>query len=200
MELDIPYDQPAPTRRRGDFRRRGDQGPPVVKSLTKTRKRQGPGGAAAKKADLQALADAAGIDHTGMTVPQLHEALGPEQGDDVYGRPSGYGDTIEPMWNLMKHHEREIVFGLLGVSDDDINRWANDLYHVAGEVVWYDAVSDNPDARRILDRIAARSGDLAGRHNAADRGTYLHALTEWAEDHRTELMGSTSSPSDGGES
>lgn len=178
--MPLDYDDAPPARRPGDFRRRGDQGPPLVKSLTKTRKRQG------KKADLQAQADAAGIDHTGMTVPQLHDALGPEAGDDVYGRPSGYGDLIEPMWNLMKHDQRQILFGALVYGDDDTQQFM-DLWLDAGRPQFYDAVSDNQDARRILDRIAARCGDLAGRNNAAARGTWLHALTEWAEGHREEL-------------
>lgn len=176
----IPLDayEPTPTpRRRGDFRRRGTDGPPIVVSVDRTRKRKG------LKADLQAQADAAGIDHTGMTVDDLHAALGPEPRDEVYGRPSGYGDTIEPMWNLMKHHEREIVFGLLGFKPSTVDQWCEELSAATdGIPEFYDAVSDNPDARRILDRIAARCGDLAGRHNASARGSWIHALTEWADE------------------
>lgn len=156
----IDYDTaPGAVRKPGDFRRRGVDGPPVVPSLTKTRQPTG------KKADLVAKCEARGIDvPVKVTVAQLKDLLGPEPADDVYGRPSGFGELIDDGWNLIKWKERQVCLG------------------IAMEPGVLRELQDADDERKALDKIAAVAHDRAGSDIGARRGTWVHSLTEWAEE------------------
>ena len=137
----------------GDFRRRGTNGPPVVRSQTKTRKRQG------KKADLLAAAEAEGIEvPTKVTVAQLHELLGPEPGDDVYSRPSSLGDALDSGGGLVRWKQRMLAKGMTMID-------APDLKEASGEQI---------------DGVISDAMERAGAQLAADRGTHIHSLCERA--------------------
>jgi hypothetical protein len=139
----------------GDFKRKGTDGPPYVPSLTKTRQPTG------KKAELVAKAEERGIDATGMTVAQLKEALGPEPADDLYGRPSGFGDPLENSYSLRKWIERGIAAGVVKLIRDGLNPAAVDL-----------------DDDAALDRLVADAQDAVEAMIWADRGTHAHRLIE----------------------
>lgn len=148
-------------RQPGDFRRRGKDGPPLVKSLTKTRKRKG------NKPDLIAMCEAEGIDVPDKaTVAQLHELLGPEAAWETYKRPSNYGALIDDETNLIKWKERQVALGI--AMNPRI------LEHMR------DANDENEKA--LLDRVCRDAHDEAQSMLAAERGTYVHLLTEWAEE------------------
>ena len=150
-------------RKPGDFKRRGDQGAPYVKSLTKTRQRQG------NKPELLAQAEAADLFvPPKTTVPELRELLGPEPAWEIVKRPSGLSDLIEDQWNLFKWLERSTVLGI--ALDPNLLRILDD-------------VGDDLDERQALDRICAQAHDEqhADTKMAADRGTYIHTITEWAD-------------------
>jgi len=42
-------------------------------------------------------------------------------------------------------------------------------------------LDNTDDERKALDRIAMKAHDIAGSDIGAARGTWVHALTEWAE-------------------
>ena len=156
MPLDAPidYGDTATVRRPGDFKRKGVDGPPYVASLTKTRQPTG------NKAELIAQAVAKGIDVPAkVTIPQLKELIGVEPAWELYGRPSGYGDLIDNPFNLIKWRERQMIKGLL-LEPSILDRGEGDL-----------------------DGIAARAHAAADSNLAAERGTLVHLLTEWAEEN-----------------
>jgi len=162
MPLDAPndYGDTATVRRPGDFKRKGVDGPPYVASLTKTRQPTG------KKDELIAQAVAKGIDVPAkVTIPQLKELIGVEPAWELYGRPSGYGDLIDNPFNLIKWKERQLVLGIA------IN--PSLLRELDG--------CDESNERAALDKIAARAHAAADSDLAAERGTFVHLLTEWAE-------------------
>ena len=151
----------------GDFKRQGPDGPPYVKSLTKTRQPQG------NKAELLEQAKARDLFvPPKTTVPELRELLGPEPAWELYGRPSGFGRLIEDEWNLHKWRERNTVLGI--AMDPDLLMIMQD-------------VGDDLTEREALDRICNRAHDTehADTMMAADRGTFIHKLTEWADDGAT---------------
>lgn len=159
--MPLPTGTPAaPERRPGDFRRAGPNGPPIVASTTKTRQPKG------NRPELAAKAEAAGIDPEGLTVAQLKERLGPEPADEIYGRPSGFGDDLDDPWNLVKWKERQVALGI-AMRPDLLDRMQG---------------IDPEDERRTLDGIVAAAHDTAGSHMAADRGTFVHLLTEIVEE------------------
>lgn len=166
--IPIPDDmlgKPEPVRKPGDFKRKGADGPPYVKSLTKTRQPTG------KKDELLERCAARGIDvPPKATVPTLKELLGPDPAWELYGRPSGFGDLIDNAHNLIKWKERQVVLGIAMQPD------------VLHEL---DDVDGDQDERAALDRIANRAHEVAGSDIAADRGTWVHLLTEWAEEALT---------------
>jgi len=148
----------------GDFKRQGPDGPPYVKSLTKTRQPQG------NKAELLEQAKARDLFvPPKTTVPELRELLGPEPAWELYGRPSGFGRLIEDEWNLHKWRERNTVLGI--AMDPDLLMIMQD-------------VGDDLSEREALDRICNRAHDTehADTMMAADRGTFIHKLTEWADE------------------
>jgi len=162
-ELFVAPSDPTP----GDFKRQGQNGPPYVKSLTKTRKPQG------NKAELLEQAKARDLFvPPKTTVPELRELLGPEPAWELYGRPSGFGRLIEDEWNLHKWRERNTVLGI--AMDPDLLMIMQD-------------VGDDLSEREALDRICGRAHNTehADTMMAADRGTFIHSLTEWADDGAT---------------
>ena len=161
-----PFTVPSDTRDPNDFKRKGKDGPPYVKSLTKTRRPQG------NKADL--LAQAAARDlfvPPKTTVPELRELLGSEPAWELYGRPSSYGRLIEDEWNLHKWRERNTVLGI--AMDPGLLR-----------ILTADEYLYTLTERQALDRICDRAHDTehADTMMAADRGTFVHVLTEWADE------------------
>lgn len=150
--LDTPPN--ATTQRPGDFRRRGQDGPPWVASVDKTRRPKG------NKAELVAKCEARGLDIDG-TVDQLVERLGPEPRDELYARPSSYGDPLENQSNLERWKERKILSG---------------VWHLLQRQTFPEWL-DHPDDE-ALDNLAARCHEAAGTKLAADRGTHVHRLTE----------------------
>lgn len=150
------YGEPV-TRKPGDFRRKGENGPPIVASATRTRQPKG------NKAELIAKCEQRGINiPAGATVAQLKELLGPEPMDEIYGRPSGFGGALENSYNLIKWKERQVAAGILIISDQPLS---------VLEMV------DHTD-RDALDRLVNDAHDAAGSSLAADRGTHIHLLTE----------------------
>ena len=159
--LDGPAD--APVRKPGDFARHPKTTAPYVRSLTKTRKRKG------NKPELLEAARAAGHDVTDKTtVNELHDLLGREPSMEMYGRPSGFGDALDNSYNLVKWKERQLLIGasLVGLP--------------------YGAPDNASDFDKDeLDKLAARCHEAAGSHLAAERGTWVHDLTEWLDSDRT---------------
>lgn len=157
------FDQPNDERDPTDFKRT-KAGTPQVKSLTKTRKRQG------KKADLLAAAEAAG--HTipaKTTVAELHDLLGPEQAWETYRRPSGYGDLISEKYQLEQWKQRCVVLGI-AIEPQMLG-------------VMADVDPNDPNAeKKALDRIVTKAHEAADSDLAARRGTWVHELTEWADE------------------
>jgi hypothetical protein len=166
--LDTPSSAERAVRKPGDFKRKGVDGPPYVKSATGTRKRPG------KKADLLAAARAEGhtqVDDT-WTVAQLHELLGREPSWELYGRPSGYGDEIDNPYSLIKWKERQIALGF-AMRPELLHQLLREL----------DGITDGDEQaeRAALDKIAAGAHEAAGSDMAAARGTWIHLLTEAVE-------------------
>lgn len=150
--LDGPAD--TPVRKPGDFARHPKTTAPYVRSLTKTRKRKG------NKPELLEAARAAGHDVTDKTtVNELHDLLGREPSMEMYGRPSGFGDALDSSYNLVKWKERQLLIGAALLE----------TFHVT------------LDDRDELDKLAARCHEAAGSHLAAERGTWVHDLTEWLD-------------------
>jgi hypothetical protein len=144
--------------RPGDFRRRGQDGPPIVPSLTKTRQPKG------NKPELQAKARAKGIDPGSMTVDELKAALGPEPADETYGRPSGFGDPLENQFALRKYIERGIAAGVVKLVVDGLDARSIDL--------------EDPGK---LDQLVLDAQDAIESMIWADRGTHVHNLIECYE-------------------
>lgn len=155
MTIDIPDTMlygPSPqatVKKPGDFRRRGPDGPPWVASPDKTRKPKG------NKPELLDKARAAGHDLPDkITKPELEKLLGPEPADELYGRPSAFGEMLDNPYNLIRWKERKLVEGLhtvLGVYlPDDAN----------------------------LDGLIAQAYEAADHMLAADRGTHIHLIVE----------------------
>ena len=164
MTIDIPdsmlygASQNATVKKPGDFRRRGPDGPPWVASSDKTRKPKG------NKPELLDKARAAGHDLPDkITVPELVDLLGPEPADELYGRPSGYGELIDDAWAIRKWGERQVALGI--AMEPSILR----------------ELDNADDERKALDRIAMKAHDIAGSDIGAARGTWVHLVTEWAE-------------------
>lgn len=153
---------PAPTRKPGDFRRRGVDGPPIVPSLDKTRQPKG------NKPELIAKAEARGIDPAGMTVVQLREALGPEPADAVYARPSSLGDVLDKGGGLELWKQRKHTEGMLRLFADGPVDAGNAADILAAGLA-------NPST---FDPITADALEAAEHMAAAHRGTYVHAVCE----------------------
>ena len=163
-----------PARRPGEFQRRGTDGPPYVTSLTEKKARGGTAAdriAAAEAAglDLAAAAAEQGVKVSGKLAAQL---LGPEPANELYARPSSLGEDIGNSSNLIKWKERQVAQGI--ALDPAILDRLNDI--------------DPADQNRTLDGIVSHAHDIAGSPIAANRGTFVHLLTEWAD------AGMTSTP------
>jgi hypothetical protein len=156
MPLDSAPD--TPTRRPGDFRRKGTDGPPYIPSLTKTRQPTG------NKPELIAKAMSRGLDPSGLTVPQLRELLGTEPADELYARPSGFGDALENQYALRKHIERGIAGGVARLVLAGLDPSRLDLDDIA-----------------TLDRLVVAAQDAVDSMIWADRGTHVHRLIETYE-------------------
>ncbi len=166
--MPLDYSDSAPQRRPGDFRRKGTDGPPYVASLTKTRQPKG------NKAELIAKVQARCIDLTDFdfdnydgnpsscTVDQLREALGPEPADELYGRPSGFGDPLENSYALRKYVERQLVAGVIKLVRD---------YKIDPDRV-------DIDDQGVLDGLVKDAERAADAMIWADRGTHVHLLVE----------------------
>jgi hypothetical protein len=87
---------------------------------------------------------------------------------EQYGRPSSLGKDIENTYNLDRHNERQIVFGML-VEDGDLT---NRLLRLA------ELDQTSSEAKEAADGIVALTKRLAKANLAADRGTHMHAVTE----------------------
>ena len=156
-----------PQRKPGAFRRRGEQGPPYVTSLTESKAR---GGTAAERI---AAAEAAGIDLAAAAAEQgvrvsgklAAELLGPEPASETYARPSSLGEEIGNSHNLTKYKERQVAHGI-ALEPAVLERLAG---------------IDPADIKDTLDGIVAHAHDVAGSSIAANRGTFCHLLTEWAD-------------------
>ena len=161
----------APNARPAGFKRQGVDGPPYVKSLTVTRQRQG------KKSDLHAQAKALHLFvPPKTTVAELRELLGPEPAWELYGRPSGFGALIEDREGLARWDRRLTI---LGIAMDP---------HILTALQAVDP--DDPEApteNQALDQIASQAKDEhhADSKMAADRGTFVHALCDWADEALT---------------
>jgi hypothetical protein len=147
--------------RPGDFRRRGQDGPPIVPSLMKTRQPKG------NKPELQAKARAKGIDPGAMTVDELKAALGSEPADETYGRPSGFGDPLENSYALRKYIERGIAAGVVKLVVNGLDARSVDL--------------DDPGK---LDQLVLDAQDAIESMIWADRGTHVHNLVQCVEERR----------------
>jgi hypothetical protein len=158
-----------PQRQPGEFRRRGVNGPPYITSLTETKAR---GGTAAERI---AAAEAAGIDlaaaaaaagrGTKVSGKFAAELLGPEPASEVYARPSSLGEEIGNSFNLIKWKERQVALGI-ALEPDVLERLQG-----------IDAAAE----KDTLDGIVAHAHKMAGSAIAANRGTFVHLLTEWAD-------------------
>jgi hypothetical protein len=80
----------------------------------------------------------------------------------MYGRPSSFGSPLENPYNLLKWKERQLLIGINALRID----WAAGL---------------DVDDRDSLDRIAAEAHEAAGSSLSAERGTFVHKLTEIAD-------------------
>lgn len=159
MTTDIPNDMlygPSPqatVKKPGDFRRRGPDGPPWVASADKTRKPKG------NKPELLDKARAAGHDLPDkITKPELEKLLGPEPADELYGRPSAFGEMLDNPYNLIRWKERKLVEGLFKVLDLQFTDFDFDFSTVDG--------------------LIARAYEAADHMLAADRGTHIHLIVE----------------------
>lgn len=145
-----------PVRKPGDFRRRGPDGPPIVASITNTRKPKG------NKPELLAKAAERGIELPAkITVAELVELLGPEPRDDTYARPSGF--AIDNPFNLIRWKERQLVRGLEGLMAE-------------GPSMYVDIDDDS-----AVDGFVARAYEAAQTMLAAARGTHIHSLCDRAD-------------------
>ncbi len=153
--------KPAPVRKPGDFRRKGQDGPPYVSSPTETRKPKG------NKPELIAKCEARGLATDG-TVADLIERLGAEPRDELYGRPSGFGDPLENSYALRKFIERGILRGALMLINERR----------------LDPMSVGLDDDGVLDRLVLDAQDAADAMIWADRGTHVHMLIERHESAR----------------
>ena len=159
MTIDIPdsmlygASQNATVKKPGDFRRRGPDGPPWVVSSDKTRKPKG------NKPELLDKARAAGHDLPDkITVPELVDLLGPEPADELYGRPSAFGEMLEgDPYRLLRWKERLLLTGLSITQDD----WTGRAI-LASEA----------------DAIIARAYEAAEHDLAARRGSHIHLIVE----------------------
>lgn len=89
---------------------------------------------------------------------------------ELYGRPSSFGKQIEDTYNLQRHRERQIVFGL--VADPEDESLTKRLVALAG----LDPESD--EGKDAADAVIVEAKRLAKASLAADRGTHMHAATE----------------------
>lgn len=86
----------------------------------------------------------------------------------MYGRPSSFGSALDNPYNLIRWKERQLVVGISRLSD-----WSP----------WLD-----PDDRDTLDALVAYAYDAAETHLAADRGTHVHSLLQWTDEHPRPAM------------
>ena len=151
-------------RQPGEFKRKGKDGAPYVKSLTNTRQPTG-----LKPELLAKCAERDIFVPPKSTVADLKDLLGTEPAWELYGRPSSFGKLISDDWSLFKWLERNTVLGI--AMDPQLLRILDD---VAAE-----GMTEN----QALDAIAAKAHDPdhADTKLAADRGTFCHVLTEWAD-------------------
>lgn len=150
-------------RGRGGFLRSGGvDGTPYVAHPTKTTKQDG------NKADLLKMCAERGIEVPDkVTVPQLHDLLGPRPQRVPYGSPSGFGSLIEDPFALAKYTERYIVEGI--GMDDMLQAQCRNLAAMGRE---------HPQFTATADGIVAAARTTANHMLAADRGTHLHAVTD----------------------
>lgn len=160
-----PGDMPA--RKPNTFRRRTEQGSPIVASLTKTRPQTG------TSAELKAAATAAGIDLTaeakkrGMKASGklAAELLGPIPADETYSRPSKLSEWIAgEQIGLERWKSRNIIKGI--AADPGLL-----------ERLGLTGNADNT----TLDNVIGAARTAAHETMASERGTFFHTVTEWAD-------------------
>lgn len=95
----------------------------------------------------------------------------------AYTRTSTFADAIEDKSNLADWKLRMAVAGIAKRPD------------LLGGVNEVDPKSD--DGKKLLNEIAATAIDLAGAHEAADKGTVLHSFTERVDAGDASLPGAT---------
>lgn len=157
----------APPRKAGTFRRRTEQGSPIVRSLSKTTLRAGTSPelkAAAKDAgiDLAAEAKTRGVKASGKLAAEL---LGPMPADETYRRPSSMSRWIAgEQSGIDRWKSRNIIKGI--AADPGI------LERLSTKIVHDDS---------LLDSVVVAARSAAHETMASERGTFFHSLTEWAD-------------------
>jgi hypothetical protein len=157
-------------RKPNSFRRRTEQGSPIVLSLTKTQNRTGTADehkAAAKAAgiDLAAEAKTRGVQASGKLAAEL---LGPMPADETYNRPSSLSDWIAGQQvGLDRWKSRNIIKGIAAEPT------LLERLDLTGDPGGHD--------NTIIDSVIGAARNAAHEDMASERGTFIHALTEWAE-------------------
>jgi hypothetical protein len=167
-----PFTTPgeAPPRKANTFRRRTEQGSPIVLSLTKTQNRTGTAdehkaAAAAAGIDLSAEAKTRGVQASGKLAAEL---LGPMPADETYNRPSSLSDWIAgEQVGLDRWKDRNIIKGL--AKDPGLL----ERLDLAGNPGGNDSA--------IIDSVIGAARNAAHDTMASERGTFFHSLTEWAD-------------------
>ena len=160
----------APARKTNTFRRRTEQGAPIVASLTKTTMRSG------TASELKAEAKAAGIDLAAEAKSRgakvsgalAAELLGPRPADETYQRPSSLSDWISGQQvGLDRWKSRNIIKGI--ATDPGLLERLDLTGNPGG--------TDNT----IIDSVIGAARNAAHDTMASERGTFFHTLTEWAD-------------------
>ncbi len=91
----------------------------------------------------------------------------------LYSRPSGFTKQIENTYNLQKWSERKIVAGIAHASADPLaSHEVSRLLQAIREPL------DAEHADTCADTVIAKAKEFARSSLAADRGTWVHKLTE----------------------
>lgn len=91
----------------------------------------------------------------------------------LYSRPSGFTKQIENTYNLQKWSERKIVTGLAHAAADPL---ASDVVSKLLQAIREPHDAEHADT--CADTVIAKAKEFARSSLAADRGTWVHRLTE----------------------
>jgi hypothetical protein len=91
----------------------------------------------------------------------------------MYGSPSGYHHQIENMYNLAKWGER---MALLGTASDPV--LADEVRELRG------SDPESQQFKTAADQLVHKAKDIAKANLAAERGTFVHAITEDRDEDR----------------